>query len=246
MIEEDKLIYTDEDLDDKTTVEEGRHYYIGGSECQKLMQAMCTGDIIDNILDKLSYVPVEDKGTLPEWSVFGNAAERYIRDYANKMLQTNYRPCVYIKENDQIRCNVDGFDRDAPQPLFECKTYSGKLDLKKYYAQVVFYMHYFGINSCVLVAFNKDILDNKGKKIRNITLEEINQEELEKRVSFHVIKLKDFQPLYEDSLMKAIDNYKIIYSAMKKSPIIKKLVEERKTSNKNQTDMIETFMEAFK
>ena len=111
--------------------------------------------------------------------------------------------------------------------------------------QITYYMLRNNLKSCLLTTLSKDVLDENGKKIRNITIEELNDEELEKRLSFHVIKFEDVKVL-----AKQIDNicneYSKLYNYIANSHLMKKYIEDYKAMIFTQNSMVETFMDSFK
>ena len=183
-------IYTDSPEEQNESVTTKRNFYIGGSELNKMFEDFYKGDIIQNIFEKLCYIDTSH-GVQPDWATFGHQAEEIIRDYVNRKFGRNYRPAVSINESKQSRTNVDGYDENAEEPLWECKTYSGKENIDKYMKQITYYTLRNNLKSCLLTTLSKDVLDHKGKKIRNISLQERTDEELEKRLKFLVIKFED-------------------------------------------------------
>ena len=239
-----KFIFTDSPEEQNESVTVKRNFYIGGSELNKMFEDFYKGDIIQNIFEKLCYTEHEG-GVQPDWATFGHQAEEIIRDYVNRKFKRNYRPAVSINESKQSRTNVDGYDENAEEPLWECKTYSGKENIDKYMKQITYYMLRNNLKSCLLTTLSKDVLDENGKKIRNITIEELNDEELEKRLSFHVIKFEDVKVL-----AKQIDNicneYSKLYNYIANSHLMKKYIDDYKAMIFTQNSMVETFMDSFK
>lgn len=237
-------IYTDSPEEQNESVTNKRNFYIGGSELNKIFEDFYKGDIIQNIFEKLCYIDTSHN-VQPDWATFGHKAEEIIRDYVNRKFKRNYRPAVSINESKQSRTNVDGYDEDAEEPLWECKTYSGKENIDKYMKQITYYMLRNNLKSCLLTTLSKDVLDENGKKIRNITIEELNDEELEKRLSFHVIKFEDVKVL-----AKQIDNicneYSKLYNYIANSHLMKKYIDDYKAMIFTQNSMVETFMDSFK
>lgn len=238
-------IYTDTPEEQNESVTSKRNFYIGGSELNKIFEDFYKGDIIQNIFEKLCYIDTSSSGVQPDWATFGHKAEEIIRDYVNRKFGVNYRPAVSINEEKQSRTNVDGYDKKAPQPLWECKTYSGKENIDKYMKQITYYMLRNNLKSCLLTTLSKDVLDKKGKKIRNITLKELTDEELEKRLSFHIIEFDDVK-----TLAKQIDNitteYSKLYNYIANSHLMQKYIEDYKAMIFTQNSMVESFMDSFK
>ena len=202
------------------------------------------GDIIQNIFEKLCYTEHEG-GVQPEWATFGHQAEKIIRDYVNRKYKTNYRPAVSINEDKQSKTNVDGYDENAKEQLWECKTYSGKENIDKYMKQITYYMLRNNIDSCLLTTLSKDVVDKKGKKIRNITIEELNDDELKKRLNFHVIKFKQVKKLAEQIDMLTTE-YSKLYNYIANSHLMNKFIEDYKAMMFTQNSMVENFMDSFK
>lgn len=240
-----EFIFTDSPEEQNESVTHKRDFYIGGSELNKIFEDFYKGDIIRNIFDKLCYMDREHSDIpQPDWAIFGHQAEEIIREYVNKTYNRNYRPAVAINDSRQSRTNVDGYDPNAEQQLWECKTYSGKEDISKYTKQIVYYMLRNNIEECLLTTLSKDVLDDGGKKVRNITIEELNDSELAKRLKFHIVKLSDYT-----SLAKQIDNltdkYRELYNYISNSNLMKKYIEDYKQMLINQDDMIANFMKSF-
>ena len=239
-----KWIYTDSPEEQNESVTTKRDFYIGGSELNKMFEDFYKGDIIQNIFEKLCYIDTSH-GVQPDWATFGHQAEEIIRDYVNRKFGRNYRPAVSINESKQSRTNVDGYDANAEEPLLECKTYSGKENIDKYMKQITYYMLRNNLKSCLLTTLSKDVLDNKGKKIRNITIEELTDEELEKRLKFHVIKFEDVKKLAEQ-IDKLTSEYSSLYNYIANSHLMQKYIEDYKAMMFTQNSMVETFMDSFK
>ena len=239
-----KWIYTDSPEEQNESVTTKRNFYIGGSELNKIFEDFYKGDIIQNIFEKLCYIDTSH-GVQPDWATFGHQAEEIIRDYVNRKFGRNYRPAVSINESKQSRTNVDGYDANAEEPLWECKTYSGKENIDKYMKQITYYMLRNNLKSCLLTTLSKDVLDNKGKKIRNITIEELTDEELEKRLKFHVIKFEDVKKLAEQ-IDKLTNEYSNLYNYIANSHLMQRYIEDYKAMMFTQNSMVETFMNSFK
>lgn len=237
-------IYTDSPEEQNESVTNKRNFYIGGSELNKMFEDFYKGDIIQNIFEKLCYIDTSH-GVQPDWATFGHKAEEIIRDYVNRKFNRNYRPAVSINEAKQCRTNVDGYDENAEEPLWECKTYSGKENIDKYMKQITYYMLRNNLSSCLLTTLSKDVLDDGGKKIRNITIEELNDEELEKRLKFHVIKFEDVKKLAEQ-IDKLTSEYSNLYNYIANSHLMQKYIEDYKAMIFTQNSMVESFMESFK
>lgn len=238
-------IYTDSPEEQNESVTSRRNYYIGGSEINKIIEDFYKGDIVQNIFEKLCYEDIASNGVQPDWATFGHQAEEIIRNYVNRKFKRNYRPAVAINEDKQSRTNVDGYDENAEQPLWECKTYSGKENISKYTNQITYYMLRNNLKSCLLTTLSKDVLDEHGKKIRNITIEELTDDELEKRLSFHIIKFEDVA-----KLASQIDNltaeYSKLYNYIANSHLMKKFINDYKDMLYKQDSMVEKFMDSFK
>lgn len=239
-----KFIFTDTPEEQNESVTSKRDFYIGGSELNKMFEDFYKGDIIQNIFEKLCYFD-KSGGVQPDWATFGHEAEEVIRKYVNKKFNVNYRPGCAINEEKQSRTNVDGYDENAEHQLWECKTYSGKENIDKYKKQIVYYMLRNDIESCLLTTLSKDVLDENGKKIRNITIEELDDNELEKRLKFHVIKLEDYKIL-ADQIDKLTSEYSKLYNYINNSKLMLKFIEEYKAMLFTQNSMVETFMDSFR
>lgn len=240
-----EFIFTDSPEEQNESVTHKRDFYIGGSELNKIFEDFYKGDIIRNIFDKLCYMDREHSDIpQPDWAIFGHQAEEIIREYVNRTYKRNYRPAVAINDSKQSRTNVDGYDSNAEQQLWECKTYSGKEDISKYTKQIVYYMLRNNIEECLLTTLSKDVLDDGGKKVRNITIEELNDSELAKRLKFHIVKLSDYAPLAKQ-IDNLTDKYRELYNYISNSNLMKKYIEDYKQMLINQDDMIANFMKSF-
>lgn len=237
--------FTDTAEEQNESVVSKRDFYIGGSELNKIFDDFYKGDIIQNIFDKLTYESKDEDIPQPDWAIFGHAAEEIIREYVNRILKVNYRAAVAINDEKQSRTNVDGYDPDAEHQLWECKTYSGKENIDKYTKQTVYYMLRNNIPSLLLTTLNKDVLDENGKKIRNIRLDELNDSELANRLKFHVITLKSERMLAKQ-MVKLIDDYRFLYSTIKRSPLMKNYIKEYKGMTASHDAMIESFMDGLR
>lgn len=237
--------FTDTPEEQNESVTTKRNFYIGGSELNKIFEDFYKGDIIQNIFEKLCYIDRSSEGVQPEWATFGHEAEEVIREYTNRKFGRNYRPAVAINEEKQSRTNVDGFDENAEQQLWECKTYSGKENTDKYTKQIVYYMLRNNIKECLLTTLSKDVLDDGGKKIRNITIEELNDEELEKRLKFHVVKLEDYEVLAKQ-IEKLTEEYSKLYNYIANSKLMSKYIEDYKAMLFTQNSMVDSFMDSFR
>ena len=111
--------------------------------------------------------------------------------------------------------------------------------------QITYYMLRNNLNSCLLTTLSKDVLDKKGKKIRNIRLDELTDEELEKRLSFHVIKFEDVKVLAKQ-IDTVCTEYSKLYNYIANSHLMKKFIEDYKAMIFTQNSMVETFMDSFK
>lgn len=239
-----KWIYTDSPEEQNESVTSNRNFYIGGSELNKIFEDFYKGDIIQNIFEKLCYTDTSS-GVQPDWATFGHQAEEIIRDYVNRKFGRNYRPAVSINNAKQSRTNVDGYDENAEEPLWECKTYSGKENIDKYMKQITYYMLRNNLKSCLLTTLSKDVLDRHGKKIRNITIEELNDDELEKRLKFHVITFDEVKKLAEQ-IDELTTEYSKLYNYIANSHLMKKYIEDYKAMMFTQNSMVETYMDSFK
>ena len=101
------------------------------------------------------------------------------------------------------------------------------------------------IKSCLLTTLSKDVLDDEGKKIRNITIEELNDEELEKRLKFHIVKFEDNKVL-ANQIDTLTSEYSKLYNYIANSKLMKKYIEDYKAMMFTQNSMVESFMDSFK
>ena len=72
---------------------------------------------------------------------------------------------------------------------------------------------------------NRIVKYKKGKKIRNIRLDELTDEELEKRLSFHVIKFEDVKVLAKQ-IDTVCTEYSKLYNYIANSHLMKKYIED--------------------
>ena len=111
--------------------------------------------------------------------------------------------------------------------------------------QITYYMLRNNLKSCLLTTLSKDVLDKNGKKIRNITIEELNDDELEKRLKFHVITFDEVKKLAEQ-IDELTTEYSKLYNYIANSHLMKKYIEDYKAMMFTQNSMVETYMNSFK
>lgn len=134
------------------TVKTNRHKYIGGSDIPTLLginQYKTKTELINQ------YVSQEENNITSEYALYGNYMEESIRVYANSLLGYNCSPAYKIIEDKKIRCNTDGYDKNA-NVIFEIKTNNGKHNNTfDYEVQMQLYMWAFDVDKGFLIQYER-------------------------------------------------------------------------------------------
>lgn len=138
------------------TVTSNRDFWIGGSDIPAIMEKSSFSSKYELIESKLNPTERQGEQFLQKYIDFGNHMEPIIREYINNELDTNYKPAHKEDNAQRIRGNVDGFDKDAPIPLLEIKTYGGTARMEEYELQVQLYMYLFDVQQCLLVGYKRE------------------------------------------------------------------------------------------
>ena len=140
-----------------TDVTSNRKNYIGGSDMPYILglaEAKGYGTLFDFTKVKLGLQESAFDGN--EYTRYGQLIEPLIRDFVNQDQGWNYQEDKREDNKAMFRSHVDGFDKVAEYPLIEIKTYGKSgFDRDYYIPQCLFYMAQFGVDKCVLLAYER-------------------------------------------------------------------------------------------
>lgn len=129
-----------------------RNKYIGGSDIPTIMNINPFKKRFDLLLEKAELLENEFEGNI--YTEYGNVLEPKIREYINKLKNTNY--IEYKKIDGNIRCHLDGFDNVS---VLEIKTTSQirkkVSSYKKYLVQLLFYMQQTNVEKGLLAVYER-------------------------------------------------------------------------------------------
>lgn len=129
-----------------------RNKYIGGSDIPTIMNINPFKKRFDLLLEKADLLENEFDGNI--YTEYGNVLEPKIREYINKLKNTNY--IEYKKIDGNIRCHLDGFDNVS---VLEIKTTSQirkkVSSYKKYLVQLLFYMQQTNVEKGLLAVYER-------------------------------------------------------------------------------------------
>lgn len=121
----------------KETVVADRKNYIGGSDIPIIMGIDTRFDTAFGLACKKAGIK-PFKYTTSVFAQYGDLREPEIRDYVNKLYNSNFTPACLMA--DRFRANTDGYDENL-NGILEIKTNNGKDDqFHKYEVQMLFYM----------------------------------------------------------------------------------------------------------
>lgn len=150
-----------------SNITENRDKYLGGSSFGALLGVSPYDDIFSLITSMVCGVREIQQNAFMS---YGNEMEPLIREYINKKMVCDFKEDTHIIEEENVRCNVDGYCISIDE-LFECKTTTKSLEnLKLYLSQCLYYSHYYGKIPVTLVVYNNDNFDLEFKE-ENIVLE---------------------------------------------------------------------------
>lgn len=158
-----------------------RNKYIGGSDIPTIMNISPFKKRFDLLLEKADLLDNEFEGNI--YTEYGNILEPKIREYINKLKNTNY--IEYKKIDGNIRCHLDGFNEVS---VLEIKTTSQTRkkvsSYKKYLVQLLFYMQTMKVDKGVLAVYERP--------------RDFCEEFHEERLQVFDIDIKDYEELLKD------------------------------------------------
>lgn len=161
-----------------------RNKFIGGSDIPIIMNISPFKKRFDLLLEKADLLENEFEGNI--YTEYGNILEPKIREYINKLRNTNY--IEYKKIDGNIRCHLDGFNDVS---VLEIKTTSQirkkVSSYKKYLVQLLFYMQQTNVEKGLLAVYERP--------------KDFSEEFHEERLQMFDINIKDY-----DELLKDINN----------------------------------------
>lgn len=161
-----------------------RNKFIGGSDIPIIMNISPFKKRFDLLLEKADLLENEFEGNI--YTEYGNILEPKIREYINKLRNTNY--IEYKKIDGNIRCHLDGFNEVS---VLEIKTTSQVRkkvsSYKKYLVQLLFYMQQTNVEKGLLAVYERP--------------KDFSEEFHEDRLQMFDIDIKDY-----DELLKEINN----------------------------------------
>ena len=161
-----------------------RNKYIGGSDIPIIMNISPFKKRFDLLLEKADLLEDEFEGNI--YTEYGNILEPKIREYINKLKNTNY--IEYKKIDGNIRCHLDGFNEVS---VLEIKTTSQVRkkvsSYKKYLVQLLFYMQQTNVKKGLLAVYERP--------------KDFSEEFQEERLQMFDIDINDY-----DELLKEINN----------------------------------------
>lgn len=155
-------------------VTEKRNIYIGGSDVPTLLGINKYKTEFELAQEKAGIV--ERPFISNPYMQFGNMLEPSIREYINAVNGTNFIVETYVNEDQRIRSNVDGIDKEH-NILLEVKTHGVQYKQKVYEVQMQLYMDQIGCEYGWLALYkrppNMDIEFDK----ENLVIKEIDRDE---------------------------------------------------------------------
>ncbi|MGX7091209.1 lambda-exonuclease family protein [Hutsoniella sourekii] len=133
-------------------VELNRHLFVGGSDVPTILGINSYKSQFQLAKEKLGIEPNEFTGN--EYTKFGNVLEPQIREYINKINDTNFIVQTFIDEDQAIRSNVDGIDHEH-NLLLEIKTHGKNPKKQIYYVQMQLYMYQTGAEEGWLALYER-------------------------------------------------------------------------------------------
>lgn len=137
---------------------------------------------------------------------YGNALEPKIRDYINSEYKVSYKENCLI--NNDIRCNVDGIDKNISS-ILEIKTTSKIHDdikeYKVYLVQLLFYMMNYKIDNGLLAIYERP--------------QDFNEEFESERLHIYEIDINDYKDLLGE-IDEAVEQFRIDLEKIKANPFL--------------------------
>lgn len=181
-----------------------RHLYIGGSDIPIIMGISSFKSRFDLLLEKAELKEIEEVSN--SYTEYGNVMEEKIRNYINKSALSSKTYREDMKIIDDIRCHVDGFNGEC---VLEIKTtsqvHSKVDDYKTYLVQLLFYMHYMGVEKGLLAVYERP--------------EDFNEVFDEKRLQTFYINIDNYKAVL-GKINKAVDQFRIDLVKVKENPLI--------------------------
>lgn len=135
-----------------SNVTENRNIYVGGSDVPVILGLSNFKTQYQLALEKTGIVKSEFKGN--EYTQFGNAMEPQIREYINLTTDYEFVETTSIDEEQKIRSNTDGVDREE-KTLLEIKTHGKTPTYQIYNAQMQLYMFQNDLNKGLLALYER-------------------------------------------------------------------------------------------
>ena len=179
-----------------------RNKYIGGSDIPIIMNISPFKKRFDLLLEKADLLENEFEGNI--YTEYGNILEPKIREYINKLRNTNY--IEYKKIDGNIRCHLDGFNDVSVLEIKTTSQIKKKVSsYKKYLVQLLFYMQQTNVEKGLLAVYErpKDFC------------EEFNEE----RLQMFDIDIKDYDELLKD-INTAVKKFIEDLEKIKENPFI--------------------------
>lgn len=133
-------------------VTENREKYVGGSDMPIILGMSPYKTPFQLAKEKAGLV--ERTFDASAYTEYGNILEPQIRDYLNASAGLNFQPDTFIDENERIRANVDGYEKEEGL-LLEIKTHGANPSNESYYAQIQLYLHVYGLDCCWLAKYRR-------------------------------------------------------------------------------------------
>lgn len=179
-----------------------RNKYIGGSDIPIIMNISPFKKRFDLLLEKADLLENEFEGNV--YTEYGNILEPKIREYINKLKNTNY--IEYKKIDGNIRCHLDGFNEVS---VLEIKTTSQVRkkvsSYKKYLVQLLFYMQTMKVDKGLLAVYERP--------------RDFCEEFHEERLQVFDIDIKDYEELLKD-INAAVKKFIEDLEKVKENPFI--------------------------
>ena len=179
-----------------------RNKYIGGSDIPTIMNIRPFKKRFDLLLETADLLENEFEGNI--YTEYGNILEPKIRDYINKIKNTNY--IEYKKIDGNIRCHLDGFNEVS---VLEIKTTSQirkkVSSYKKYLVQLLFYMQTMKVDKGLLAVYERP--------------RDFCEEFHEERLQVFDIDIKDYEELLKD-INAAVKRFIKDLEKVKENPFI--------------------------
>lgn len=179
-----------------------RNKYLGGSDIPTIMNINPFKKRFDLLLEKADLLENDFDGNI--YTEYGNILEPKIREYINKLKNTNYKE--YKKIDGNIRCHLDGFNDVS---VLEIKTTSQirkkVSSYKKYLVQLLFYMQQTNTKKGLLAVYERP--------------KDFSEEFYEERLQIFEIDINDYDELLKD-INTAVEKFIEDLEKIKENPFI--------------------------